>query len=106
MDTLSTGHQEQVGNGSTPQSDRDHVIVSDIVVSKIAGLAAQEIEGVQVSSGHAQTLGSFLDRVSTNGHPRSVSAMVFVVPIHLVAKKNNPLNIPVNSGPTPSSYGA
>ena len=76
MDTSSTGHQEQVGSSSTPQSDRDHVIVSGIVVSKIAGLAAQEIEGVQVSSGSAQALSSFLDRVSTNGHPRSVSAMV------------------------------
>ena len=75
MDTSSTGHQEQVGSGSTPQSDWDHVIVSDIVVSKIAGLAAQEIEGVQVSSGSTHTLGSFLDRVSTNGHPRSASAM-------------------------------
>jgi uncharacterized alkaline shock family protein YloU len=76
MDTSSTGHQEQVSSSSTPQSDRDHVIVSDIVVSKMAGLAAQEIEGVHVSSGSAQALGSFLDRVSTNGHPRSVSAMV------------------------------
>ena len=76
MDALSTRHQEQVSFDSTPQSDREHVIVSDIVVSKIAGLAAQEVEGVQVSSGHAQALGSFLDRVSTNGHPRSVSAMV------------------------------
>ena len=65
-----------MGSGSTPQSDRDHLIVSDIVVSKIAGLAAQEIEGVQVSSGSAHTLGSFLDRVSTSGHPRSVSATV------------------------------
>jgi uncharacterized alkaline shock family protein YloU len=76
VDALSTRHQEQVGFDSTPQSDREHVIVSDIVVSKIAGLAAQEVEGVQVSSGHAQALGSFLDRVSTNGHPRSVSAIV------------------------------
>jgi uncharacterized alkaline shock family protein YloU len=76
VDTLSTGQQEQVGSGSTPQSDREHVIVSDIVVSKIAGLAAQEIEGVQVSSGHAQALGSFLDRVSTDGHPQSVLAIV------------------------------
>jgi uncharacterized alkaline shock family protein YloU len=65
-----------VGSSSTPQNDREHVIVSDIVVSKVAGLAAQEVEGVQVSSGHAQALGSFLDRVSTNGHPRSVSAIV------------------------------
>jgi uncharacterized alkaline shock family protein YloU len=76
MDTSSTGHQEQVGSGSTPQSDRDHVIVSDIVVSKIAGLAAQEIEGVQVSSGSAQALGGFLESVSINGHPQSVAAMV------------------------------
>ena len=76
MDALSTRHQEQVGSSSTPQNDREHVIVSDIVVSKVAGLAAQEVEGVQVSSGHAQALGSFLDRVSTNGHPRSVSAIV------------------------------
>ena len=75
MVTSSTGHQEQAGSGSTPQSNWDHVIVSDIVVSKIAGLAAQEIEGAQVSSGSANTLGGFLDRVSTNGHPRSVSAV-------------------------------
>jgi uncharacterized alkaline shock family protein YloU len=76
MDTSSTEDQEQVGSGSMPQSDRDHLIVSDIVVSKIAGLATQEIEGVQVSSASAHTLGSFLDRVSTSGHPRSVSATV------------------------------
>jgi uncharacterized alkaline shock family protein YloU len=74
MDAPRTGHQEQAGSGSTPRSDRDHLIVSDIVVSKIAGIGAQEVEGVQVSSAH--TLGSFLDSVSTNGHPRSVSAMV------------------------------
>jgi len=74
MDAPRTGHQEQAGSGSTPRSDRDHLIVSDIVVSKIAGIGAQEVEGVQVSS--ARTLGSFLDNVSTDGHPRSVSAMV------------------------------
>lgn len=76
MDSSSTGHQQRVGFGSTYQRDRDRLVVSDVVVSKIAGLAAQEIEGVHVSSGSAHTLGSFLDRVSTNGHPRSVSAMV------------------------------
>ena len=76
MDTSSTEDQEQVGSGSTPQSDRDHLIVSDIVVSKIGGLATQEIEGVQVSSASAHTLGSFLDRVSTSGYPGSVSATV------------------------------
>ena len=76
MDISSPEDQEQVCSGSMPQSDRDHLIVSDIVVSKIAGLAAQQIEGVQVSSGSAHTLGSFLDRVSTSGHPRSVSATV------------------------------
>ena len=74
MDAPRTGHQEQAGSGSTPRRDRDHLIVSDIVVSKIAGIGAQEVEGVQVSS--ARTLGGFLDNVSTDGHPRSVSAMV------------------------------
>ena len=73
MDAPRTEHHEQAGSGSTPRSDRDHLIVSDIVVSKIAGIGAQEVEGVQVSS--ARTLGSFLDSVSTDGHPRSVSAM-------------------------------
>ena len=77
MDAPRTGHQEQAGSGSTPKSDRDHLIVSDIVVSKIAGIGAQEVEGVQVSSTRTLgTLGSFLDSVSTDGHPRSVSAMV------------------------------
>jgi uncharacterized alkaline shock family protein YloU len=74
MDAPRTGHQEQADSGSTPQRGRDHLIVSDIVVSKIAGIGAQEVEGVQVSS--ARTLGSFLDSVNTDGHPRSVSAMV------------------------------
>jgi uncharacterized alkaline shock family protein YloU len=74
MDAPRTRHQEQAGSGSTPRSDRDHLIVSDIVVSKIAGIGAQEVEGVQVSGAH--TLGSFLDSVSTDGHPRSISAMV------------------------------
>src|SRR5918997_6382582 len=73
MDAPKTRHQEQAGSDSTPRSDRDHLIVSDIVVSKIAGIGAQEVEGVQVSS--ARTLGGFLDNVSTDGHPRSVSAM-------------------------------
>ena len=72
MDAPKTEHQKQAGSGSTPQRGRDHLIVSDIVVSKIAGIGAQEVEGVQVSS--ARTL-SFLDNVSTDGHPRSVSAM-------------------------------
>ena len=73
MDAPRTEHQKQAGSGSTPQRGRDHLIVSDIVVSKIAGIGAQEVEGVQVSS--ARTLGGFLDNVSTDGHPRSVSAM-------------------------------
>lgn len=76
MDAPRTEHQKQVASDSTLQRGRDHLIVSDIVVSKIAGLAAQEIEGVQVSSGRAQPLGSFLDRVSTNDHPQSVLAIV------------------------------
>ena len=76
MNTSGARPQEHGGSGGMPQSDQNHVIVIDIVVSKIAGLAAQEIEGVQVSSGSAQALNSFLDRVSTNGRPRSVSAMV------------------------------
>ncbi len=73
MDAPRTEHQKQAGSDSTPQRGRDHLIVSDIVVSKIAGIGAQEVEGVQVSS--ARTLGGFLDSVSTDGHPRSVSAM-------------------------------
>ena len=77
MDAPRTEHQKQAGSGSTPQRGRDHLIVSDIVVSKIAGIGAQEVEGVQVSSTRTLgTLGSFLDSVSTDGHPRSVSAMV------------------------------
>lgn len=73
MDAPRTEHQKQVASDSTLQRGRDHLIVSDIVVSKIAGIGAQEVEGVQVSSAH--TSGSFLDSVSTDGHPRSVSAM-------------------------------
>jgi uncharacterized alkaline shock family protein YloU len=73
MDAPRTEHQKQAASGSTLQRGRDHLIVSDIVVSKIAGIGAQEVEGVQVSS--ARTSGGFLDSVSTDGHPRSVSAI-------------------------------
>jgi uncharacterized alkaline shock family protein YloU len=73
MDAPRTEHQKQAASGGTLQRGRDHLIVSDIVVSKIAGIGAQEVEGVQVSS--ARTSGGFLDSVSTDGHPRSVSAM-------------------------------
>ena len=46
------------------RTDRGNTTVSDTVVAKIAGLAAQEVEKVQMGGGAAAAVGSFLGNVT------------------------------------------
>jgi uncharacterized alkaline shock family protein YloU len=56
-------HQDQQGQ-SPLHSDRGSTNISDTVVQKIAGIAAQEIEKVQMGGGAAAAVTGFLGSVS------------------------------------------
>jgi uncharacterized alkaline shock family protein YloU len=45
-------------------SDRGRTVIQDAVVSKIAGIAAQEVEKVQMGGGTAAAVGNFLGSVT------------------------------------------
>ena len=56
---------------------RKRIIIEDIVVQKIAGIATQEVEGIQMGGGTAAAIGGFLDSVTGGGGTtRGVSVQV------------------------------
>jgi uncharacterized alkaline shock family protein YloU len=55
----------QQGQSSPLHSDRGSTNISDTVVQKIAGIAAQEVEKVQVGGGTAAAVTGFLGSVSS-----------------------------------------
>ena len=62
----TSNSQERQGHSSTPlQSGRGGTTISDAVVKKVAGLAAQEIDKVQVGGGSSAAVGSFLGSVGS-----------------------------------------
>ena len=77
MNEPTPGYQEGPGSGEPPRGDRDRTIVSDVVIAKLAGIAAQDVEGVRMGgSGDASNAGSFADGVGWDGQPRDVSVRV------------------------------
>ena len=46
------------------QSDRGNTTIQDTVVSKIAGTAAQEVDGVRMGGGASQSVGGVLDTIT------------------------------------------
>ena len=52
------------GGGNPLQSERGRTTISDAVVSQIAGIAAQEIEKVQMGGGATAAVGGFLQSVT------------------------------------------
>lgn len=59
---------EQSGTGSGPlQTERGNTTIADSVVSKIAGIAAQEVDGIRMGSGASQTASNLLGSITGGG---------------------------------------
>ena len=59
---------EQSGTGSGPlQTERGNTNIADSVVSKIAGIAAQEVDGIRMGSGASQTASNLLGSITGGG---------------------------------------
>ncbi len=54
----------QGGQQSPLRSERGNTVISDAVVSQVAGIAAQEVEKVQMGGGAAAAVGGFLQSVT------------------------------------------
>ncbi|MDX6379836.1 MAG: hypothetical protein QOI57_860 [Rubrobacteraceae bacterium] len=78
MDEPRTQQEGAQSSNSPPRpGNRGGTSISDNVVSKIAGIAAQEVEGIQMGGGTARAVGTFLDSVtSSGGLARGVSVEV------------------------------
>ncbi len=55
---------ERQGNGSPLLSERGVTTISDTVVSQLAGMAAQEVEGVHMGGGASRTAGGVLESLT------------------------------------------
>lgn len=57
---------EQTGSsgGGPLQTERGNTSISDSVVSKIAGIAAQEVDGIRMGSGASQTASNLLGSIT------------------------------------------
>jgi len=60
--------QRSSSSGSSPlQTDRGNTTIQDTVVSKVAGIAAQEVEGIRMGGGASQTVGGVLSSITGGG---------------------------------------
>src|SRR5215213_3084944 len=65
--------------GSPLQTDRGSTSISDSVVSKIAGIASQEVDGVRMGSGGSQAVSGIIGSItggSSGGQTQGVSVEV------------------------------
>jgi uncharacterized alkaline shock family protein YloU len=65
--SMGARRSRQAGKGSPLRSERGNTTISDAVVSQVAGIAAQEVEGVQMGGGTAAAVGGFLQSVTGGG---------------------------------------
>ena len=73
--TTDDGRQQQ--QESPLKTERGSTTISNAVVSRVAGLAAQEVEGVQLGGGTARAVGGILDSVAgSSGQTRGVTVEV------------------------------
>jgi uncharacterized alkaline shock family protein YloU len=57
--------QQRSGSGSSPlQTDRGSTVIQDAVVSKVAGIAAQEVEGIRMGGGGSQAVTGLLGSIT------------------------------------------
>jgi uncharacterized alkaline shock family protein YloU len=64
---MSETTNEQRRQRSPLKTERGNTTISNIVVSQITGMAAQEVEGVQMGGGTARAVGGVLDSVTGGG---------------------------------------
>jgi uncharacterized alkaline shock family protein YloU len=77
MDERTRQEEGPLGRSSPLRGERGGTTISDNVVSKIAGIAAQEVEGIQMGGGTARAVSGFLNSVtSSGGLARGVSVQV------------------------------
>lgn len=53
--------------GSALQTERGNTSIADSVVSKIAGISAQEVDGIRMGSGASQTASNLLGSITGSG---------------------------------------
>jgi uncharacterized alkaline shock family protein YloU len=75
---VSEQRTRQAGRQTPLQSDRGRTAISDSVVSQIAGVAAQEVEKVQMGGGATAAVGGFLQSVTGGGSAANYSRGVSV----------------------------
>ncbi len=69
---------EQSRGGSPLQTERGSTTISDSVVSKVAGIAAQEVDGIRMGSGASQTVGGFIGSITGGSGPQTQGVSVEV----------------------------
>lgn len=77
MTERRTAGRQRQQERSPLQTERGNTTISDVVVSQVAGIAAQEVEGVQMGGGTADAVRGFWDSVTGgSGQARGVSVEV------------------------------
>ena len=61
------GNQQKSGGSNPLQSDRGSTSIQDSVVSKVAGIAAQEVEGIRMGGGASQAASGILGSITGSG---------------------------------------
>lgn len=56
--------QQSSGGKSPLQTDKGSTVIQDGVVSKIAGIAAAEVDGIRMGGGASQTMGNILGSIT------------------------------------------
>lgn len=79
------GTQRSQQGGSPLQTDRGNTVIQDAVVKSIVGMAAEEVEGIQTTTGggrlpgdSSRTVGEFLGGISGGGDVRTRGVSVEV----------------------------
>ena len=65
---MSEEQTQQRSTGSSPlQTDRGNTTIQNTVVSKVAGIAAQEVEGIRMGGGGTQAVSGILGSITGGG---------------------------------------
>ena len=67
-----------MGSNNPLQTDRGNTTIADSVVSKIAGISAQEVDGIRMGSGASQTASNLLGSITGGGGSQTQGVSVEV----------------------------